>query len=151
MEVLYQNLLNLDFKMVIMWLIGGVLIWLAVKKDMEPTLLLPMGFGAILVNLPLSGAITQGAEEGPLSILYGAGIANERHHRAAHQLVDHGTDGLMLIELVMTAHGRCYAEVLEQYAARARILGKHRVDGLEHLDGPGGHVAEVPHGGWHDI
>ena len=77
MEVLYQNLLNLDFKMVIMWLIGGVLIWLAVKKDMEPTLLLPMGFGAILVNLPLSGAITQGAEEGPLSILYGAGIANE--------------------------------------------------------------------------
>ena len=77
MEVLYQNLLNLDFKMVIMWLIGGVLIWLAVKKDMEPTLLLPMGFGAILVNLPLSGAITQGAEEGPLSILYSAGIANE--------------------------------------------------------------------------
>ena len=29
------------------------------KKDMEPTLLLPMGFGAILVNLPLSGAVTQ--------------------------------------------------------------------------------------------
>ena len=59
MEVLYQNLLNLDIKMIIMWLIGGVLIYLAVKKDMEPTLLLPMGFGAILVNLPLSGAITQ--------------------------------------------------------------------------------------------
>ena len=52
MEVLYQNLLNLDIKMVIMWLIGGVLIYLAIKKDMEPTLLLPMGFGAILVNLP---------------------------------------------------------------------------------------------------
>ena len=77
MEVLYQNLLNLDIKMVIMWLIGGVLIYLAIKKDMEPTLLLPMGFGAILVNLPLSGAITQGLEEGPLSILYKAGIANE--------------------------------------------------------------------------
>ncbi len=80
MEVLYQNLLNLDWKMVVMWAIGGLLIYLAVKKDMEPTLLLPMGFGAILVNLPLSGAITQGgadAEEGALSILYNAGIANE--------------------------------------------------------------------------
>lgn len=39
-----------------MWIIGGVLIYLAVKKDMEPSLLLPMGFGAILVNLPFSGA-----------------------------------------------------------------------------------------------
>ncbi len=77
MEVLYQNLLNLDWKMVVMWVIGGVLIYLAIKKDMEPTLLLPMGFGAILVNLPLSGAITQGEEEGALSVLYEAGIANE--------------------------------------------------------------------------
>lgn len=41
---------------------------------MEPTLLLPIGFGAILVNLPLSGAV---GEEGALSILYEAGIANE--------------------------------------------------------------------------
>ena len=40
----------------IMWVIGGILIYLAIKKDMEPTLLLPMGFGAILVNLPNSGA-----------------------------------------------------------------------------------------------
>ena len=77
MGVLYQNLFNLDVKMVIMWLIGGILIYLAIKKDMEPTLLLPMGFGAILVNLPLSGALTQGLEEGPHSILYKAGIANE--------------------------------------------------------------------------
>lgn len=43
-------------KMMIMWLIGGVLIFLAIKFEMEPTLLLPMGFGAILVNLPFSGA-----------------------------------------------------------------------------------------------
>jgi len=50
----------LDFlKMVIMWAIGGTLIFLAIKKEMEPTLLLPMGFGAILVNLPFSGAVTQ--------------------------------------------------------------------------------------------
>lgn len=43
-------------KLIIMWIIGGVLIFLAIKKEMEPSLLLPMGFGAILVNLPLSGA-----------------------------------------------------------------------------------------------
>ncbi len=56
MEVLYQNLLAVEFNQVIMWAIGGVLIYLAIAKDMEPTLLLPMGFGAILVNLPNSGA-----------------------------------------------------------------------------------------------
>ncbi len=44
-------------KMLIMWLIGGLLIWLAIKKDFEPALLLPMGFGAILVNLPLPGVV----------------------------------------------------------------------------------------------
>lgn len=38
-----------------MWIIGGILIYLAIKKNMEPTLLLPMGFGALLVNLPQSG------------------------------------------------------------------------------------------------
>ncbi len=70
-------------KYVVMWIIGGVLIFLAIKKEMEPTLLLPMGFGAILVNIPLSGAITQiNAEtgevvEGALSTLFDAGIANE--------------------------------------------------------------------------
>ena len=60
--------------MPIMWIIGGILIFLAIKKDMEPTLLLPMGFGTILVNLPFSGAI---GEDGALEILFNAGIANE--------------------------------------------------------------------------
>ena len=53
MEILYQNLLNIEIGHVIMWVIGGILIYLAIAKEMEPTLLLPMGFGAILVNLPL--------------------------------------------------------------------------------------------------
>ncbi|MBR5785152.1 MAG: sodium ion-translocating decarboxylase subunit beta [Clostridia bacterium] len=65
-----------------MWIIGGVLIFLAIKKEMEPTLLLPMGFGAIIVNLPMSSAITQvlsnGVEqEGILNLLFDSGIANE--------------------------------------------------------------------------
>jgi sodium ion-translocating decarboxylase, beta subunit len=66
-------------KMIAMWGIGGLLIYLAIEKDMEPSLLLPMGFGAILVNLPFSGAITQEllGEEGPLSVLFAAGIDNE--------------------------------------------------------------------------
>ena len=56
MEVLYQNLLTIELNQVIMWAIGGLLIYLAIAKDMEPTLLLPMGFGAILVNQSNSGA-----------------------------------------------------------------------------------------------
>lgn len=82
LSFLYQNVVdNFDYRMIIMWAIGGLLIYLAIKKDMEPTLLLPIGFGVILVNLPLSGAIDQtvgGAiQEGALSVLYRAGIANE--------------------------------------------------------------------------
>ena len=41
-----------NWKMFLMWAIGGVLIFLAIKKQMEPTLLLPIGFGAILMNFP---------------------------------------------------------------------------------------------------
>lgn len=62
---------NDNWKMIVMWLIGGVLIYLAIKKQMEPTLLLPIGFGAILMNFPNTG-ISE-----PLETLYNAGIANE--------------------------------------------------------------------------
>ena len=68
---LFSNFTVLTGKQVIMWCIGGLLIFLAIKKEMEPSLLLPMGLGAILVNLPFSGAIE------PLTTLYNAGIANE--------------------------------------------------------------------------
>ncbi len=71
----------LTWQQVVMWVIGALLIYLAIKKDMEPSLLLPMGFGAILVNLPMSGAVTQiyegVAEIGALDVLFNAGIANE--------------------------------------------------------------------------
>ena len=69
-DVGYESLI----KCVVMWAIGGILIYLAIKKDMEPTLLLPMGFGTILVNIPLSGAI---GHEGAITTLFNAGIANE--------------------------------------------------------------------------
>lgn len=54
MEVLIQNFSYITWQMLVMWGIGGVLIYLAIAKQMEPTLLLPMGFGAILVNLPVA-------------------------------------------------------------------------------------------------
>ena len=65
------SLLVENWQMPVMWIIGGILIYLAIAKDMEPTLLLPMGFGAILVNLPNSGAVEI------IETLYNAGIANE--------------------------------------------------------------------------
>ena len=74
---LFSNFGNLTWQMVVMWVIGGLLIYLAIVKKMEPSLLLPMGFGAILVNLPLSGAITQGDTVGPISALFEAGMSNE--------------------------------------------------------------------------
>ena len=74
---LFSNFGNLTWQMVVMWGIGALLIYLAIAKKMEPSLLLPMGFGAILVNLPLSGAITQGDTVGPISALFEAGMSNE--------------------------------------------------------------------------
>ena len=71
-----------DWRYVVMWIIGGLLIFLAIKYEMEPTLLLPLGFGTILVNIPFSGALDRTlqngeVQEGALSTLFSAGIANE--------------------------------------------------------------------------
>ena len=67
---LFSNVLNFTWQEVLMILTGGLLIYLAVKREMEPALLLPMGFGAILVNLPFAG--TEAVEA-----LFNAGIASE--------------------------------------------------------------------------
>lgn len=66
-------------KMIAMWLVGFILIYLAVKKEYEPSLLLPMGFGAILVNLPNTGVLNQqmegvGEVRGIIQWLYEVGI-----------------------------------------------------------------------------
>lgn len=74
MESIIENIAAITPQQIIMWIIGGILIYLAIKKDMEPSLLLPIGFGAILVNIPFSGAV---GSEGALTTLYNAGIANE--------------------------------------------------------------------------
>lgn len=78
LEELLKGILGLSYTHVIMWMIGGILIWLAVKYDYEPALLLPIGFGAILANIPHSSAVSdEPGAEGFLLTLYNAGIANE--------------------------------------------------------------------------
>lgn len=59
MEFLYEGLLAITWQQWIMYGVGILLIYLAIEKDFEPSLLLPMGFGAILVNIPFSGVLTQ--------------------------------------------------------------------------------------------
>jgi len=75
-SAVFEALTLFSIKNLIMILVGGVLIFLAVKKEFEPVLLLPIGFGAILANLPLTG-ITDAADGGFLGVLYQAGIKTE--------------------------------------------------------------------------
>ena len=79
MEFLVEGFLSVTWQQLIMYLIGILLIWLAIKKDYEPSLLLPMGFGAILVNLPASGVLNQvldgiGETNGIIQWLFHTGI-----------------------------------------------------------------------------
>ena len=78
MDLIFQDLTlgltGLTWKIVVMWGIGLILMYLAVAKDYEPLLLMPIGFGAILSNIPFSSAV---GPEGPLTTLLHAGISNE--------------------------------------------------------------------------
>ena len=76
---LWQGILSITWRQLVMYVIGGLLIYLAIEKDFEPALLMPMGFGAILVNLPLSGVINQfsagvGETPGIIQWLFETGI-----------------------------------------------------------------------------
>lgn len=81
MELVSQLIANTTWQNMVMMGVGAFLLYLAVEKDFEPNLLLPMGFGTILVNLPLSSALDQMAGnqvvEGALSMLFRLGIATE--------------------------------------------------------------------------
>ena len=79
MEFLLDGISMLSWEQIVMYGVGILLIWLAIKKDYEPSLLLPMGFGAILVNLPQSGVINQvlsgvGESKGIIQWLFETGI-----------------------------------------------------------------------------
>lgn len=79
MEFLWSGLLSITWQQVVMYAVGLILIYLAIEKNYEPSLLLPMGFGAILVNIPSSGALNQimsgvGETQGIIQWLFEAGI-----------------------------------------------------------------------------
>jgi oxaloacetate decarboxylase beta subunit len=69
---------NLHWTNLIMFIVGGALIYLAITKEFEPLLLIPIGFGAILANLPLAHMSAGiGAEHGLLQFVYKHGIKTE--------------------------------------------------------------------------
>lgn len=79
MTFFLEGILSVTWQQLVMYAVGGILIWLAIKKQYEPALLLPMGFGAILVNLPGSNALNQtlqgvGEVNGIVTWLYQTGI-----------------------------------------------------------------------------
>lgn len=79
MEFLVEGILAVTWKQLVMYGIGILLIWLAIKREYEPALLLPMGFGAILVNLPFTGVVNQllegvGETRGIIQWLFEIGI-----------------------------------------------------------------------------
>jgi oxaloacetate decarboxylase beta subunit len=81
MEALIHGITTITLGQIAMMLIGALLMYLGIKKEYEPTLLVPMGLGAILVNVPGTGVLTQvvgGTKtEGVLDVLFKAGINTE--------------------------------------------------------------------------
>ncbi|MBC7237469.1 MAG: sodium ion-translocating decarboxylase subunit beta, partial [Chloroflexi bacterium] len=74
LENLLQGVYGMDPGRLIMMIVGGILIWLAIRYEYEPLLLLPIGLGAILANIPATGMLDEG---GLLKVLYDFGIENE--------------------------------------------------------------------------
>ena len=139
MEALFSNVLNLQWQQVVMWGIGALLIYLAIARDMEPTLLLPLGFGAILVNLPFSGAVTQVingvTEHGALSVLFDAGIANELFPL------------LLFIGSIVAPESRAqlvaFIEETLQHREQEANITEHIYDMIVVGGGPGGYTAAL--------
>lgn len=72
-----RGIMSLSWQHFVMYAIGALLIYLAIAKDYEPMLLLPIGFGAILVNLPFSIVLGSPEHPGALQILFDCGIMTE--------------------------------------------------------------------------
>ena len=82
LNFLLVGITAITWQQMVMWAIGALLIYLAIAKDFEPALLLPIGFGAILVNIPFSSMVTQnipgyGKVEGIIDFLFDKGISTE--------------------------------------------------------------------------
>jgi len=78
-DFLTAGIMAITWQQLVMYAVGALLIWLAIKKDYEPALLLPMGFGVFLVNIPMTGVLNQvlpgvGEVEGIIEWLFEVGI-----------------------------------------------------------------------------
>ena len=74
LQALLVGFTHLELGQVVMILIGSLLLYLGIGKGFEPLLLLPIGFGAILVNIPMAGLME---EEGVLRFFYDTGVLTE--------------------------------------------------------------------------
>ncbi|WP_265460466.1 sodium ion-translocating decarboxylase subunit beta, partial [Enterococcus sp. HY326] len=79
METLIEGFIGMGQEpgRIVMMVVGAVLMYLGIKKEYEPTLLVPMGLGTILVNFPNSGVLAAGGEPGPFQVLFDFGISTE--------------------------------------------------------------------------
>ena len=86
---LFHGLSALTWQQVVMVGVGLLLIYLATVKEYEPSLLLPMGFGTLLVNIPLSSALTHvvgnGVEVGAISRLFEMGVLRSEERRVGKE------------------------------------------------------------------
>lgn len=74
MDFLIEGITNLTWEQCVMFVVGALLIWLGIKKGYEPALLIPMGFGAILVNFPFSAVLDQTIISATGKEIHAAGI-----------------------------------------------------------------------------
>lgn len=74
METIIEGITSVTFGQIVMMVVGGVLMYLGIKKEYEPTLLVPMGLGTILVNFPNTGVL---GDNGVLNVLFKGGIETE--------------------------------------------------------------------------
>ena len=70
-----SGLANISLGNLGMFVIAGILIYLAITKEYEPLLLIPIGFGAILANLPMANMGSYG--DGIIALIYDSGIRTE--------------------------------------------------------------------------
>lgn len=79
LSTLYEGVLQMGAEpgRIVMMIVGGILMYLGIKKEYEPTLLVPMGLGTLLVNFPNTGVLSTGGADGPFKVLFDAGIETE--------------------------------------------------------------------------
>ena len=98
-DFLLETIKAINIGHVVMWAIGALLIFLAIKKDMEPALLLPIGFGTILVNIPFANVLTHGTEMGIIEWLFNGLIGSSASDIASSKASSAAPDITPLKEL----------------------------------------------------